>query len=66
MTTPILRLFAIAAAICLAATSAAGDSPDRTLFTNVHVFNGMDGKRLRYDGLVRENGLDSGARAVTA
>ena len=27
---------------------------------------GMDGKRLRYDDLVRENGLDSGARAMMA
>ena len=57
MTTPILRLFAIAAAICLAATSAAGDSPDRTLFTNVHVFNGMDGKRLENANVLVEGNL---------
>ena len=57
MTTPILRLFAIAAAICLAATSAAGDSPDRTLFTNVHVFNGMDGERLENANVLVEGNL---------
>ena len=26
----------------------------------------MDGKRLQYDDLVKANGLDSGARAMTA